>query len=271
MSVKVSSWVWHDDATAEINGNEMILLLALADVADDNGRCRYLPEDDSLTYDALSRKVRVDRRTIERLIPKLRSRGLLAQTKGAKGRPNEFEIRVPWARRSADNLSGNVTDSPTGGQDSPTPEATFADNGGVRPSYRRTDVRDVSTSDVASDALPAKYPAEVYHLCNVLADAVKANGHKVGVVGVTWWAACERLMRLDGYSVEQIDWMIRWATSDEFWSANIRSMPTLREKFSTLVAQAKRRRRATPDERFQESADRGARLQALVEQQGLAS
>lgn len=33
MSVKVSSWVWHGDECAELNGNELILMLALADVA----------------------------------------------------------------------------------------------------------------------------------------------------------------------------------------------------------------------------------------------
>lgn len=109
------------------------------------------------------------------------------------------------------------------------------------------------TSDVASDALPTKHRPEVYELCDKLAVAVSANGHRVGVVGATWWAACDRLMRLDGYTAEQIEWMIRWATAHEFWAANIRSMPTLREKFSTLVLQAKRdakaSTRSTPDDR----------------------
>jgi hypothetical protein len=99
---------------------------------------------------------------------------------------------------------------------------------------------DPSESDVASDVLPAMYDDKIIELCNRLAEAVRANGHKVGAVGKTWWSACDRLVRLDGYSLEQIDWMIRWATSNEFWAANIRSMPTLREKFSTLVLQAKR-------------------------------
>ncbi len=41
MSVKVSSWVWHDVRAAQVKGNEMLALLALADVADDDGRCRF--------------------------------------------------------------------------------------------------------------------------------------------------------------------------------------------------------------------------------------
>jgi hypothetical protein len=113
MSVKVSSWVWHDDKTAGINGNEMLLLLALADVADDNGRCRFLADEDDLTYAALAAKVRVDRRTIERLIPKLRERELVTHTPGTKDRPNEFAIAVPWAKTSTDKVSVNGSDSPT--------------------------------------------------------------------------------------------------------------------------------------------------------------
>lgn len=93
---------------------------------------------------------------------------------------------------------------------------------------------------------------DIDRLCELLAELVRANGHKVETVGVRWRQSCERLIRIDGYSVAQVEWMIRWSTSDEFWAANIRSMPTLREKFSTLVAQAKRenrKRRSAPAER----------------------
>lgn len=147
MSVKVSSWVWHSEECAELAGNEMILLLALADVADDNGRCRFLAEDDDLSYAGLAKKVRVDKRTIERLIPKLRNRGLLAQVKGTKTRPNEFRVLVPWASESADNVSGNASGIPRQRgniprqreQDSPTNDASTH-------LYIRKDVRDVDGS-----------------------------------------------------------------------------------------------------------------------------
>ncbi|MFE4469528.1 hypothetical protein ACFRFH_12005 [Leifsonia sp. NPDC056824] len=133
MSVKVSSWVWHDEATSGINGNEMILLLALADVADDNGRCRFVAEEEGLTYDALAVKARVDRRTIERLIPRLRERGLVSHVRGSKVRPNEFAILVPWAQTSTDKVSGNGSDSPTAG-------TTFPDSGDIGTSLKRIDV-----------------------------------------------------------------------------------------------------------------------------------
>lgn len=159
MSVKVSSWVWHGEETADLSGNEMILLLALADVAADDGRCRYMAEDDDLSYDGLATKVRVDRRTIERLIPKLRDRGLLEQVKGTKTRPNEFRVLVPWASASADKVSGNDSDIPRQRrhiprqreQDSPTNDASA-------PLYIRTDVRDVVNAHPTFDDFWAIWP-----------------------------------------------------------------------------------------------------------------
>ena len=256
MSVKVSSWVWHDDATAEINGNEMILLLALADVADDNGRCRYLPEDDALTYDALSRKVRVDRRTIERLIPKLRSRGLLAQTKGAKGRPNEFEIRVPWARKSADNLSGNVADSPTSVQDSPTTETAFPDNGGVRPSYRRTDVRDVSLSPDESDD-PVLIP-----------DDWRPNQGHIDKAASLHLDVVREYQRFREHAEREHRRLKNWNTGFTNW---LRKSAEFAQKRSGSAPRALGR--LSPDERLREGIERGARLQALADaqQKGIAS
>lgn len=142
MSVKVSSWVWHGDETAGLAGNEMILLLALADVAADDGRCVYLTEDDDMTYSGLAKKARVDRRTVIRLIAKLRSRGLVEQRKGTKGQPNEFAISVPW--RKGDNLSP-LPDSVTTRANEVTPEALFGDITDEGSSLIRKDVIDVAS------------------------------------------------------------------------------------------------------------------------------
>lgn len=77
MSVKVSSWVWHGAEAAEVTGNELVLLLALSDVSDDRGRCRYIDDEGDLTYAVLAKKVRVSRSTLIRMVAKLRERGLL--------------------------------------------------------------------------------------------------------------------------------------------------------------------------------------------------
>jgi hypothetical protein len=114
--------------------------------------------------------------------------------------------------------------------------------GGFAQSSSLTDVleEEEKTSD-ALTGIDGDRERQIWRLCSLLADAVRANGHPVGEVGVRWFQACDRLMRIDGYSVDQIEWMIRWSTADEFWAANIRSMPTLRQQFSQLVLQAKRK------------------------------
>lgn len=121
-------------------------------------------------------------------------------------------------------------------------------------------------SDLASEALPPMASPDVVRLCELLAEKVRANGHKVGAVGVTWWAACDRLMRLDHYTPQQIEWMIHWSTSDEFWAANIQSMPTLRAKFSKMVLDAKRaakqQQQASPGARASNVVEMGRRLAA---------
>lgn len=143
MSVKVSSWVWHE-APKTVTGNDLILLLALADVADDNGRCRYVDEEEGLTYAALERKSRVSRSTVIRIVARLREAGLVEQIPGVKGRPNEFRVLVPWAQKSGSKLTPKcpegLADSVSSETDSVSSDALFGVNADDRSSYRRTDV-----------------------------------------------------------------------------------------------------------------------------------
>lgn len=103
-----------------------------------------------------------------------------------------------------------------------------------------------SSSEIASDPDPdpksiddAPRP-EVVELCGYLAEKVRANGHDAKV-GKLWHRACRLLIDRDHHTPEQIRKAIDWATADPFWSTNIRSMQTLREKYSTLRAQAAQR------------------------------
>lgn len=152
MSIKVSSWVWHGDETAELAGNEMILMLALADVADDNGRCRFLADDEDLSYRRLVRKARVSKSTLIRLIAKLRDSGLLEQeSKGTKGKPNEFRILVPWAAESGVNLTPKSVDSVS-------PEPAF---GLIADDHSSIERKTVSGASDAFDAFYFAYPRKV--------------------------------------------------------------------------------------------------------------
>ena len=125
-----------------------------------------------------------------------------------------------------------------------------------------------SLSDAASgtDATEATNP-DAEALSHYLADRIRANGNKVRTVGKRWHDAMDRLIRLDGYTPEQIRQVIDWSQGNEFWAPNILSAPKLREKFDTLKGQMlnERNRQASrpqtaADRRLQVGAERHLRL-----------
>lgn len=96
---------------------------------------------------------------------------------------------------------------------------------------------DINLSSEVADA-PSR--PEVEHLCTLLADLVEANGAKRPTVTKRWRDAARLMIDRDGHSVEQIEWLIQWSQRDEFWRANILSMPKFREKFDQLRLKATR-------------------------------
>lgn len=74
MSVKVMTWVWEHSPAA---GNDRLILLAIADCANDQGR------DAWPSLGTLAHKTRLHRRTVERRIESMESSGWLAVDRGA--------------------------------------------------------------------------------------------------------------------------------------------------------------------------------------------
>jgi hypothetical protein len=87
---------------------------------------------------------------------------------------------------------------------------------------------------------------EVEELCNHLADRIEANGSKRPSVTKAWRAACRMMMDRDGRTPEHIRKAIDWCQDDEFWRANILSMPKLRQRYDQLRLQAARKRSDAP-------------------------
>src|SRR6266568_1913302 len=108
---------------------------------------------------------------------------------------------------------------------------------------------------------PAKPPRDdVERLCGHLADRIEANGSKRPSVTQKWRDAARLMLDKDDRTEEQIDAAIDWCQSDEFWRANILSMPKLREKYDQLRLQASRRqgsrRQAETDDMFNRAMKR---------------
>lgn len=72
-----------------------------------------------------------------------------------------------------------------------------------------------------------------------------------------WCLSFDRLMRLDGRTVDDIRQVMKWVYQDEFWCTNIRSPEKLREKWDTVYLQMQRevqRRRQTENEKQEPAA-----------------
>lgn len=82
---------------------------------------------------------------------------------------------------------------------------------------------------------------DVESLCEHLADRIEKNGSRRPVVREAWRTAARLMLERDGLSTSQVNKIINWCQDDEFWRANILSMPKLREKFDQLRLQAEQR------------------------------
>ena len=55
-----------------------------------------------------------------------------------------------------------------------------------------------------------------------------------------WAEDIDKIIRLDGRTAEQVEWMIEWCQKDDFWSQNILSPIKLRKQFNQMVVKAKK-------------------------------
>lgn len=101
---------------------------------------------------------------------------------------------------------------------------------------------------------------DVERICQHLADRVEANGAKRPTITKRWRDAARLMLDNDHRDEAEIHKAIDWSQADEFWRANILSLPKLRDKFDTLKMQAQRNgrpsRQAETDALFERAAKR---------------
>lgn len=124
----------------------------------------------------------------------------------------------------------------------PIAEAMPCDSMSTTTATTTSSKEDTSSSEIA-DAISRP---DVEKLLNQLEARVIANEFKPPVRTKKNRDAARLLLDRDGYTPEQVAWIIDWATNDEFWRPNIRSMSKLRDKFEQLKAQAMRNQSQLP-------------------------
>lgn len=132
MSVKVSSWVWHSDECADLGLAEMMVLLSLADVADDAGHVVFARVEER-DQAAIARKAHMSVATFRRTIRTLEEKRLLEVVRDSRTTPNSYRITNATAQSERSPMSDRTAQSERS-ERSPVSD---------RSSLRRTDVVNV--------------------------------------------------------------------------------------------------------------------------------
>lgn len=154
----------------------------------------------------------------------------------------------------AANPSGNPSGNPSAkGSGNPSPNPSqgkgVRGKGSISPSVTPTGssfVSEPSDSDATpapdADTAQATPPPreDVERICAHLADHIQANGSKRPTITQEWRDAARLMIDKDGRTEDQIRAAIDWSQADEFWRANILSMPKLRKQYDQLRLQASR-------------------------------
>ncbi len=90
----------------------------------------------------------------------------------------------------------------------------------------------------SSSALRVDVAAVLDHLD----DRIRANGAKVPTRGKTNIDAARLMLDADKRDITEVHRVIDWATSDEFWRANVLSASTLRRQYDRLLLASQRPR-----------------------------
>jgi hypothetical protein len=148
------------------------------------------------------------------------------------------------------NLTGSHYTSLVTGSESDyrSPETSTTGHSYDRGTPSRTPTyRSFGSIGDSPDFAPSRLDVE--RLCQRLAEKIEDNGSKRPKVTATWRDACRRLLDLDGRTEDQVQRAIDWCQADEFWQANVMSMPQLRKKYDTLRLQAQREQNGTSSTR----------------------
>jgi len=89
-----------------------------------------------------------------------------------------------------------------------------------------------------------------YKLANLLLNKIKENNPNAKTPNIQKWANSIRLMHeRDSRSYDDIEKMITWSQSNEFWSGVILSTTKLRSKYDQMFVQANKRKRSNKSKR----------------------
>ena len=156
-----------------------------------------------------------------------------------------------WGKKNADrNGDPNADRMPIAYESHSEPQCDSDEIAMARERERKREREEAK----ASSSEPSR--PDVERVIQSFSGLLKANDvkHKPGQ---SWRTAARLLIDKDGYTPEQILFVARFATTDEFWQSNILSIPKLRDKFEALKIKAQAQNKPQP-----QRMDHSARVRA---------
>ena len=226
----IPKWVLH----AKISSDAKTVYSLLMCTADNDNL------DTVRLSDSIAETMDKSKRSVLRYMRELEECGALTITPRYDKRgwqvANRYELEFDDPRGDTSDIPRGDTSVIAGGDTSDMPlnqDSHYQDS-------PNQDVSEPHDSDAAIEPEIVDEAEETQdRLLTALDDAVEANGFK----RPSRTKGNERAMRLlltkDGYTENQVQWMIGWATDHHFWYKNIRSAEKLRQQFDRLVVEAK--------------------------------
>ena len=238
MSIEAIAWVLNE-APCD-SPTQKLVLVALANHARPDGSSAFPSVATIQRYTLLSeRAIRYQLDALEELglIEACDQRIVQAYISRSDRRPRGYNLRLDRVRGVQDVQvvdERGASGAMNGVQEVHERGATHSERGATDAPKPYITVHEPYIETVSQVTLDAR------RLCELLAGLMVENGCRPPNISEAWVEEMERIMRLDGRTVEEVEGCIRWCQSDSFWRANILSPKKLRQKFDTMRLQAER-------------------------------
>lgn len=157
---------------------------------------------------------------------------------------NSANIRRRWERHDSTRDTTRTTDPDTSRTTSGNTEKEKEKEEVLRTSklspttLERGCARD---DEVTPEPTPInEHRPDVDAVCQHMAASVQRRTGRAPRITAAWRTQARLMIDRDGRTVEEITRIIDWVEADDFWRANVLSLPKLRQKFDTLRLQAQR-------------------------------
>lgn len=236
MSFEATTWALNIDGVPDATSR--VILLGLAEHARKDGSAAWPSVATLASYAVCSP------RTVHRRLRELEDAGMiqrgdqrLVEHVPAGRRPVVYDLPVGvsiWHAGRGDSMAGVSPETGRGDTRGSAGVSPVADKPSLIPYGMKPSDEHVGDAD----ATPRR--DDVIAVCEVVADHVELVTGKRPTAGARWQQQARLMLDADGRTVDEVRAVMAWVTASSFWAPNVLSVPKLREKWDTLVGQARR-------------------------------